>query len=320
MSSDRSFNSTPCDGDFQLLSDTSQTKKLPPSLECLLHSLHQSGVKTPAEFLIATVCYLLLESGLVPTRISAELSSKVRTHWGYSFVAGIPKHSWNDVATQIIQKYKELQSHDATKSTASSQMVTPEDIYTFSFNLLNHSNDELELIIRKIFRGTTLCVILCSEHHEQSTSIILPVNDFVNNAAEGASFDQIRNNPEHFFPKTKALSTQIKQQLIEPIRNVIMYESAYPNAALHGLPKEILWSLFRYLRHDLDTLQKVSHTCVYLRNMALTFLSESNIQLKHHRPTPITYDATNHIQPRSRRRIYNIYPWMFDPFNYSFNY
>lgn len=321
MSLDQSISPTPREGDFQLFGDTCHTKRLPPSLVCLLHSLHQSGIKAPAEFLIATVCYLLLESGLVPASISAELSSKVRTHWGFSFVAGIPKHSWNEVAAQIIEKYNELQNNDATKAAAASQTDAPEDIYTFTFKLLNHSDDELQLVIRKIFRGTTLCVMLCSEHHEQSASIILPLNGFVNsNAAEATNFDQIRNDPEHFFSKTGALSTQIKQQLIDPIRNVIMYESAYPNAALHGLPKEVLWSLFRYLRYDLETLQKVSHTCVYLRNMALTFLSESNIRLKHRRPTPITYDASDHIQPRSRRRIYNIYPWMFDPFNYSFNY
>lgn len=54
-----------------------------------------------------------------------------------------------------------------------------------------------------------------------------------------------------------------------------MYESAYQNAALNGLSKEILWSLFRFLRSDLVTLQKLSHTCVHLRTMALIFLSES---------------------------------------------
>lgn len=320
MSSERSFNLAPCEGDFQLVDETCHTKKLPPSLKCLLHSLHQSGITTPAEFLIAVICYLLLESGLVPSAIADDLISKVRTHWGFSFVAGIPKNGWNIVADQIIQEYKKLHTEDASISTASSQLVAPEHIYTLTFKLLNHSDDELQLIIRKVFGGTTLCVMLCSEHHEQSASVILPVNDFVNIIAEAKNFDQIRNDPEKFFPKTKALSTQIKQQLIEPIRNVIMYESAYPNAALHGLPKEILWSLFSYLRTDLETLQKISHTCVYLRNMALTFLNESNVKLKHRRPTPITYDATDHIQPRSRRRIYNVYPWMFDPFNYLFNY
>lgn len=314
MSSERMFSLTPSEGDFQLLSDTCHTKKLPPSLEHLLHRLHQSEIKTPAEYLIAIICYLLLESGLVPASISAEVSLKVRTHWGFSFVAGIPKNCWNNVADQIIQKYTELHSK------AASQMVVPEEIYTFKFKLLNQSDDELQLIIRKVFGGSTLCVMLCSEHHEQSASVILPVNDFVNSTTEVKSFDQIRYDPEQFSPKSQTLSTQIKQQLIEPIRNVIMYDSAYPNAALNSLPKEILWSLFRYLRHDLETLQKISHTCVYLRNMAITFLGESNVQLKHRRPTPIIYDATNHIQPRSRYRIYNVYPWMFDPFNYSFNY
>lgn len=320
MSSERSFDLAPSEGDFQLFSDTNHTKKLPPSLECLLRSLYENGIKTPAEFLTAIVCYLLLECGLVPTIISAELSPKVRTHWGFSFVAGIPKNSWNNVAGQIIQKYKEFHANNASNSTASSQMVSSEEIYTFKFQLLNHSDDELQLIVRKIFGGTTLCVMLCSDHHEQSASVILPVNDFVKSTTEAQNFDQIQHDPERFFPKIETLSTQIKQQLIEPIRNVIMYESAYPNAALNGLPKETLWSLFCYFRNDLETLQNISHTCVYLRNMAITFLSESNIQLKHRRPTPITYDANDQIQPRSRRRIYNVYPWMFHPFNYWPNY
>lgn len=314
MSSEQSFIPKPPVGDFQLLSDIRYTKKLPPSLENLLQSLHQNEIKSSAEYLLSIICYLLIESGLVPTSISAEVSSKVRTHWGFSFVAGIPKNCWKNIADQIVQKSTELNSSIAP------QMVVPVNIYTYKFKLLNHSDDELQLIFRKVFGGSTLCVMLCSEHHGQSASVVLPVDDFVNNIAEVKSFDQIQNDPEHFFPKLQTLSTQIKQQLIEPIRNVIMYDSAYPNAALNGLPKEILWSLFRYFRHDLKTLQKISNTCVYLRNMALIYLSESNIQLKHRRPTPITYDSNDQIQPRSRRRIYNVYPWMFDPIYYALNY
>lgn len=318
MTSERSANLTPSEDDYQLFGDTSHTKKLPPSLECLLHDLYQNEIRTPAELLIAVICYLLLESGLVPTFISSELSSKVRTHWGYSFVAGIPKNSWKTVADQIIQKFMELNRGGASHAIAS-HMTMPDDIFTFQFKLLNHSDDELQLIIRKLFGGRSLCVMLCSEQHEQSTSIIVSVNDFVNDTTVVQNFDQIRLDPEQFFMKSQALSIQIKQQLIAPIRNVIMYESAYPNAALNGLPKEILWSLFRYLRFDLETLQNVSHTCVYLRNMALIFLTEKNIQLKHRRPTPITYDASDQIQPQSRRRIHNVYPWMQYPFRHLFN-
>lgn len=317
MSSEQNFSLTPSEGDFQLFDDTSHTKKLPPSLERLLRRLHQNEIQTPSEFLIAVICYLLLESGLVPASISAELSEKVQTHWGFSFVAGIPKNSWITVADQIIEKYTESCGKSATNFNAAVQMADPEYIYTFKLKLLDHSDDELQLIVRKIFGGRTLCAMLCSEHHEQSASIIVPVNEFVNESITVVqNFDHIRNDAEKFFLKRQTLCTQIKQQLIEPIRNVIMYESAYPNAALNGLPKEILWLLFRYFRSDLETLQKISHTCVYLRNTTITFLHESHIQLKQRRPTPITYDASDPIQPRSRHRIYNVYPWMFDPFNY----
>lgn len=316
MSSEQSFGLASSEGDFQLYDGTSHTKKLPASLECLLHRLYQNGIQTPVEYLIAIICYLCFESGLVPARVSAELSSKVCTHWGFSFIAGIPKNSWDTIADQIIQKYAEVFDKSAANPNTSQMTVVPEDIYTFKLKLLNHSDDELQLIIRKIFDDSALCAILCSEHHAHSASTIVPVNEFIKNTTEANSFDHIRHDPEKFFLKTQALSAQIKHQLIEPIRNMIMYDSAYPNAALNGLPKEILWLLFQYFRSDLKTLQKISHTCVYLRNLALTFLHESNIQLKHRRPTPITYDASNHIQPRSRHRIYNVYPWMFDPFNY----
>lgn len=315
MSSDSAASPTSSEGDYQLFADLRNTKKLPPSLECLLQRLYRKEIQAPAEFLIAIIWYLMLESGLVPTSISSELSSKVRTHWGFSFVAGIPKNSWINVADQITQKYIEL-----NRGGGSNAAAAREDIYTFNLKLLNHSDEELQFIVRKLFGGSSLCVMLCSEHHEQSTSIIVAVNDFVNDTTAIENFDQVRLDPERFFTKSQALSVHIKQQLITPIRNVIMYESAYPNGALNSLPKEILWSIFRYLRFDLGTLQSVSHSCVYLRNMALTYLAESKIQLKHRRPTPITYDASNQIQPQSRRRIYNVYPWMFDPFNYSFNY
>lgn len=315
MSTERGFT-PPSEGDFQLLSDTSRTNKLPPSLECLLRRLYENQIKTSAEVLIAAIWYSFLECGLVPTSISAELSGEVRTHSGFSFVAGIPKNSWQTVADQIIHKFMEsrAQKQDATTSTAP-QTDAQKDIYTFKLALLNHSDEELQLIIRKIFGGSTLCVMFCSEHHEHSASVVVPVNGFVDSTKVG-DFELIRHDPQRLFLNTQALSAQIKEQLIEPIRNVIMYDGAYAHAALNGLPKEILWSLLQYFRKDLQTLQKMSHTCVYLRNMTLSFLHESKIQLKQRRPTPITYDVSNHIQPRSRRRFYNVYPWLFHPFNY----
>lgn len=292
-------------GYFLQLEDFHRTKKIPASLLNLLNSLYCNNIRGSAELLIAIVYYLILETGYVPVDLPFDQCSDVRTHWGFSFIAQIPHKCWNILANQITQQYIQLSDskNDAT-----------DKIYTFKLKLLKHSDDEAQLVIRKIFNESTLCVTFFLEQHEQSTSIILPVNEYINRI-ENIDFDYIRQHPQQFFQKTQNLSTQIKQNLVAPLRNRTMYESAYPNAALNGLPKDILWFLFRYFRFDLCTLQKISQTCVYLRNMSITFLDESNIRLKHRQPTPITYNASE-FQPRSRFRIYNVYPWIFRPFDY----
>ncbi|XP_055297353.1 uncharacterized protein LOC129565960 isoform X2 [Sitodiplosis mosellana] len=287
---------------FMLLEEVYQSNKLPLSLERLLHNLCQSNIKAPTEFLIAVVYYLFLESGFGPATLPAELKSKIHVHWGYSFVAQIPDYSWKIAANEISQQYHQLQ-HNATASTAGQT----EQIYEFKLNLLQHSNDDMQLIIRKIFGGAALCVIFCLSRQEHSTSVILPVSEFIS-ANEISNVDHILQSPLNFFRNVRKLNETIKQNLISPSRNVAMYESAYPNAALHGMPKEILWTLFRYLRTDLQTLQQVSKTCVYLRNMAISFLNESNIQLRHRRPTPLIYDRSNQIGHRSRYRIFHEIP------------
>lgn len=316
MPSKESFTSTSSADDYYLqLEEMSNVNRLPISFVNLLQSLHQRNVHEPAEVLIAILHYLFLESGFVPLAVPAELGSGMRTHWGYSFVAQIPDKSWAIVADEIVQQYTQWRDKDTADQATVSNASKPEHIYTFKLKLFNQSDDEMQLVIRKIFGGSTLCVSFCLEHHEQSTSIILSVNEFIS-LAENYDFDQIRQNPQQFFHNTRELSRKIKQTLVTPIRNVVMYESEYPNAALNGLPKEILWLMFKYFRSDLSTLQKMSQTCVYLRNLAITFLNESKIHLKHRRPTPITYDASDHLQPRSRYRIYNMYPRIFRPWFY----
>lgn len=284
---------------FMLLVEMCESNKLPLSLERLLRNLYQSDAKAPAELLTAVVYYLFLESGFVPAALSSELKSKIRVHWGYSYVAQIPDYSWKIAAEEIQQQYEQLQC----RATASNAGPT-EQIYEFTLNLLQHSNDDMRLIIRKIFGGTTLCVTFCLSQQEQATSVILPVNEFIN-VNEHTNIDHILQHPKDFIRNVEKLNETVKQNLISPSRNVAMYESAYPNAALHGMPKEILWTLFKYLRTDLATLQKVSQTCVYLRNMAISYLNESNIQLRHRRPTPIIYDTSTSVGHRSRYRTFN---------------
>lgn len=181
----------------------------------------------------------------------------------------------------------------------------------------------MQLVIRKIFGGATLCVTFCSSGQEQASSIILALNDYINlDANEKCHFEDILSNPNGYFKNVRELIENVKQHLIAPLRNMIMYDSAYPNAALHGMPQEILWTLFAYLRSDLQALQKVSQTCVYLRNMALSYLHESNIRLKNRRPTPIIYDPLDQIHHRSRYRVFNDFSGLifggYRPLNYYF--
>lgn len=311
---------------FMQLKDLCHANRMPSSLKKLLQNLYQKHMQAPAELLTAIVLYLFLESGFVPTVLPLEVKSKIRTHWGFSFVAQIPDYSWRTVADEVSKEYIRLHGENSKteiENQAKSSKASPsEQIYTFKLNLLNHSDDEMQLVIRKIFNGSTLCVTFCLPQTQQSTSIILPVNKFIN-VAENCDFEQIQQNPQQFFRDIRELSDEIKQNLIAPIRNAVMYESAYPNAALNGMPKETLWVLFSYFRFDLKNLQSISQTCVYLRNMAISYLNESNIQLKHRRPTPIIYDTSNErpqsnyrIQPAFHYRSIDFYPWIFLPRNY----
>lgn len=300
---------------FQQFENVSRSNRLPTSLDYLLHSLYQDQIRDSSEFLIAIIYYLFLETGFTPVALPDELNTKIRTHWGFSFVAQIPEHSWNLVADEIIQQYMQLYGKANECESTVSNVPKSEEIYKFTLKLFGHSECVLQLIVRKIFDGSSICVTCCLEQYKQSTSIVLRVNDFIN-ITENIEFERIRQNPNKYFLKFQLLNTEIKQTLIAGLRNVIMYECAYANAALNGLPKELLWILLKYLRSDLIALQNMSQTCVYLRNMIIMFLNESNIRLKHRQPTPITYDSTNELQLRSRRRIYNVYPWIFHPFNF----
>lgn len=296
-----------------LAQDVCHTNELPSSLQHLFQNLFQRNIQTPAELLIALVYYLFLESGFAPATLPIELKSKIPSHWGYSFIAQIPDFSWNIVADQISEQFGQWNDLAVNSNT-----VTKSDqIYEFKLNLLKHSSDEMQLVIRKIFTGNALLCTFCTDkNREQASSIILPVAESINiTAISGADFDIIRQNPQHYFTNIRELSGKIKQDLIAPLHNSVMYDSAYPHAALNGLPKEILWILFNYIRSDLKTLQNISMTCVYLRNMAITFLNEMKIGLKQRRPTPIVHDTS---EPINRRRfpMFNVHPWHFLRFNY----
>lgn len=300
---------------YRLLEDVLDINRLPLPLENLLYSLHQKDIHTPAELLLAVVYYIFLESGFVPAALPIELRSKIPMHWGYSFAAQIPDCSWAIVAKEI--------SHEYLQSIQNKNPISPESVYEFKLNLLKYSDDEMQLVIRKIFAGTALCATFCLSSQEQASSIVLFINEFICvSANEKPNFQTIASNPNVYFKNVRKLITDVKQTLIAPLRNVIMYDSVHPNAALHGMPKEILSTLFSYLRSDLQTLQKISQTCIYLRNMAISFLHESNIRLKNRRPTPIIYDPLDQVHHGSRYRVFNDFSGLlfggYRPLNYYF--
>lgn len=283
-----------------------QINRLPLSFDLLLQYLYEKEIRQPDELLVSIVYYLFLESGFIPKTLPSEFKSKIVTHWGFSFVAQIPQYSWKIAADDILKQHL-LRQRNVAAAT--------EHVYEFELNLLNHSDEEMQLVIRKVFGGSALCVTFCLSQQSQASSIILPVNEFINLINTTECFENIQQNPQNYFRNVRELSEKVKQNLIAPLRNIVMYASAYPNAALHGMPQEILWNLFSYLRHDLQMLQKISQTCVYLRNITITFLNESKIQLKHRQPTPIIYDPLDRVHHGSQYRIFNDFSGFFFPEN-----
>lgn len=279
-------------GHYKLFEEMCDTNELPLSLHRLLNSLTQNEVESHADFLAALIYYIFLESGFVPITLPPEQRSKIRTHWGYSFVAQIPHYSCLIAANEIIEQNRKCE-------TPALEYI---GFRQFKLNMLGHSDTEMQLTIRRVFGGSVICVSFCAGQAELTKTVALSVNQFVSEN-EPLNINLIAQNPKMYFPDVRNLNRYVKA-LIAPLRNVVMYESGYPNAALHGMPKEVLSVLFSYFRTDLKTLQFISQTCVYLRNVAISFLEESKIQLKHRRPTPMIYDPSDHInRPYSRYRI-----------------
>lgn len=294
-----------------LTEDLCHTNKLPASLEHLLRSLFDRDIQSPAELLVAFVYYLFLECGFAPNTLSAEEEGAFPVHWGYSFAVQIPESSWNMVADQIVEQYTQwTNSGEATNTTKSEQS------YKFNLNLVKCPTGEMQLVIRKVFGGSALCIIFCANQHSESSSVILSVAEYINTAAiNGDNFHTIQQDPQSYFTNVRGLSEKIKHNLIAPVFNLVMYESAFPHFSLNCLPEDVLCILFKYLRSDLKALQNVSQTCTYLRNAAISFLHLKNIQLKQRHPTPIVHDTSNTTH-RRRIHMFNPHPWFFHRFNY----
>lgn len=303
---------------YQLIGDISNTNRLPSSFVQLLRNLFQHQCTEPVELLTAIVYYLFFEMGFAPHTFSSAIKSALPTHWGYSFVAQIPEHSVDLAAKQIYQQYEQHKSQPqqyhqqqqpqpSTSKVDTTTIQRPEQIYRFDVNLLNLSDHELQLIVRKLFDGMTVCITFCFDQGLETKSIILSVNEYIS-LKDCDTIDLILQNPKQFFPNLENLSGKIKENLCAPIRNLLMDRNSYPCAALSSLPKESLWSIFKYYRNDLITLQQLSRTCVYLRYMVTEFLDESNIRLRTRRPTRIVHDNDNRLNRHRRFRLQIAYP------------
>lgn len=284
---------------FLLVQDICRVNRLPSSFKQLLHTLfHRCKGISSADILVALIYYLSFESGFVPNTFPPDES--VATYWGYKFVAQIPAISAALAATQIHEQYSQFGQLSSTSSTPPRQS---EQIYKFSVKLLSFADEEVQLIIRKVFNGDAVCVTFCSVGEEQQAkSVCLLVNEFLE-PANILQFDQIQENPQHFFRNIDKLIELIVVNVIAPIRTQLMANNRNPNAALIGLPKEILWVLLRHFRNDLKSLQALSQTCSYLRQAAIAYLEENAIRLRNRRPTPIIRDP--HFRPFNFRMPLN---------------
>lgn len=89
---------------------------------------------------------------------------------------------------KIVQQYMKWRNNDIDDQATVSNALKLEEIHTFRLDVLHQSDDEMQLLIRNMFRRSTLCEILCLKC-EQSTSIIIDVNDFIS-IAKNDNFDR----------------------------------------------------------------------------------------------------------------------------------
>lgn len=292
---------------YQLIGDVTKTNRLPSSFVQLLRKLCCHRAIEPTEILIALVYYLFLEIGFGPQTLSSTIKATIRTHWGYSFVAQIPEHSVDLVAEQIIQQSKHTEPTVPMPSTSKMDTKQHPDQHHFNLNLINLSDHELQLIVRKLSNGI-VCITFCFVQGLETKSIVLPVSEYIALNSNNCDIEHIQQNPGKYFTNVQHLSSLVKEKLILPIRNILMDQNSIPNAALSGLPKESLRSLFKLLKNDLNTLQRISQSCVYLRYMVTEFMDEFNIRIKTRRPTRIVHDNDHRLNRYRRFHLQMAFP------------
>lgn len=225
----------------------------------MIHSLPNTDA---SDSLIGIILYIFLETGFVPSNLTDDFSS-ISTYCGYEFIAQIPKQFMTSMTSTF--------AHQKSSTNAKEQ--------TFSLKLLNFSEEQAVLNVRKLFNGDAICLTLCFGC--ESTSVCLPVNKFIKmNSTQQFCLDYLLEN-------LNDLVAEIKINLIRPIRNQICLSSGYGCPNINGLPKETLDRVLVLL--DLKSLQNLSQACVYLRDHVITYLNESKRYVTTRRSTPIEY-------------------------------
>lgn len=293
---------------YQLIGDVTKTNRLPSAFVQLLRKLCCQHTIESTEILIALVYYLFLEMGFGPQTLSSAIKANIRTHWGYSFVAQIPEYSVDLVAEQINQRSQRNEQTNQMPSTSKMDIKQhPDQHHHFNLNLINLSDHELQLIVRKLSNGI-VCITFCLDQGLETKSIVLTVSEYILFNSDNCNIEHIQQNPGKYFTNVQHLSSLVKEELIIPIRNILMDRNSFPNGALNGLPKETLWSLFKLLKNDLNTLQRISQSCVYLRYMVTEFMDEFNIRIRARRPTRIVHDNDHRLNRYRRFHLQMAFP------------
>lgn len=218
-----------------------------------------------SDLLIGILLYTLLESGFILSNLNDDFNS-IATYWGYEFVAQIPKNYTTAMTSTFAQHKINQNAKDLT----------------ISLKLLNFTEETVSLLIRRVFDGDAMCISLCFGLN--STSICLPVNKFIKMKSTNEGCPK-QICMDYLLKNVAELVTEIKVNLIRPIRNRICLSSGYGCPNINGLPNETLQNILKYL--NLKTLQCLSQTSVYLRDHIIIYLNENHRFVSTRRSTPI---------------------------------
>lgn len=199
----------------------------------------RSARQTKSDLLAALLYIVALESGFVPIAYTAdsELSLRWDSFFNIQILEALGKHLPSDYRNEDISSY---QVH---------------------LKLLLFPSSRCMLLARET--NDSLCITL-NWNSRFGKSVYLPVSRYI-----------LRSNlkePSKCFQNTRELAYKLKEQLFDPIRNVI-FEDAECKCNFLRIPLKVFWKLFSYL--DAKSLQNLSLTCSFLRLEVMGYTEKS---------------------------------------------